>query len=327
MTTLSARDTILKLFRKTKGCFLSSAQISSELGVSRNAVWKQIENLRELGYQIKAVPSQGYQLVSSPDTLLPEEIQIDLETKCIGREIRYFPETDSTNLQATKLGESGAVEGLVVIADQQSQGKGRLGRKWISPPNVNLYASILLRPRILPSEAPQLTFLSAVGICRAIEQLAGLNPKVKWPNDITLHEKKVAGLLNEMNSETDQVNFVVLGMGVNLNMSVGQFPKELAYPATSLAIELGHPVSRIAFTRALLHHIDLLYSDYLLDGISTVRKAWTERCDWVGRRVEVNCHTQIITGVVQGLGNDGALLVATECVIIEEVLAGDVQLV
>ena len=327
MTTLSARDTILKLFRKTKGCFVSSAQISSELGVSRNAVWKQIESLRGLGYQIKAVPSRGYQLIRSPDTLLPEEIQLNLQTKCIGLEIRYFPETDSTNLQATKFGESGAKEGLVVIADQQSQGKGRLGRKWFSPPKVNLYASILLRPRILPFEAPQLTFLSAVGICRAIEQLTDLSPKVKWPNDITLHGKKVAGLLKGMNWETDQVNFVVLGMGVNLNMTPGQFPKQLAYPATSLAIELGHSVCRIAFTRALLHHVDLLYSDYLLHGISTVRKAWTERCDWVGRGVEVDCHNQTITGVVQGLGNDGALLVATKDGIVEEVLAGDVRLI
>ena len=325
MRNPAPRETILSLFSQTPDGFVSGERISEELGVSRTAVWKHIRNLRQAGYQIEAIPSRGYQLIQSPDVLLPEAIQAGLECKLVGSRVCCLEATDSTNLQACRMGDEGAVDGLVVIADRQSSGKGRLGRQWESPGGVNLYASILLRPPILPFEAPKLTFLSAVAVCRAINLCTGLQATVKWPNDVLLNGAKVAGLLNEMSSETDQVHYVVLGIGVNLNMSAEQFPEDLRYPATSLAMIAGQPVSRLDFTRALLQETDALYQTYLEQGSVPILSAWSELCDLTGKSVQVDCNEVKIEGVMTGLAEDGALLVRTATGKIESVYAGDVR--
>ena len=169
----ATRETILKLFHSRGDAFVSGAELCGILGVSRTAVWKQIGALRALGYAIEAVPSRGYRLLASPDNLLAAELQADLETRSIGRDIAFYDRTDSTNLRAAELAEAGAVEGTVVVAEEQTRGKGRLGRQWASPAGVNLYLSVLLRPPILPWDAPQLTFLSAVAVARCIADEAG----------------------------------------------------------------------------------------------------------------------------------------------------------
>lgn len=319
------RETILSLFSLTPDGFVSGEHISTTLGISRTAVWKHIRNLRQAGYLIEAIPSRGYQLLSSPDVLMPESIQASLDCRLIGSRVRCFDEIDSTNLQAARLGDEGAADGLVVIADRQSSGKGRMGRQWESPGGVNLYASILLRPPILPFEAPKLTFVSAVAVCRAITSCTGLQPTVKWPNDILLHGAKVAGLLNEMSSETDQVHYVVLGIGVNLNMRQEQFPDDLRYPATSLFMVSGRIVSRLDFTRTLLHEIDILYQMYLEQGSAPIMSAWAELCELTGKAVQVDCNDRQITGTMIGLAEDGALLVKTGAGKIESIYAGDVR--
>jgi BirA family biotin operon repressor/biotin-[acetyl-CoA-carboxylase] ligase len=325
MKTPAPRETILSLFRQTPDGFVSGERISNDLGVSRTAVWKHIRNLRQAGYQIEAIPSRGYQLQQSPDVLMPEAIQSGLACQLVGSRIVSLDEADSTNLQACRLGDEGADDGLVVIADRQSSGKGRMGRRWESPGGVNLYASILLRPPVLPFEAPKLTFLSAVAVCRAINNCTGLQSTVKWPNDILLNGAKVAGLLNEMSSETEQVHYVVLGIGVNLNMRAEQFPDDLRYPATSLAIATGKAVSRLAFTRSLLQELDNLYQTYLEQGSVPIFTAWTELCDLTGKRVQVDCNNLLIEGTMVGLGDDGALLVRTSAGKIESIYAGDVR--
>ncbi len=325
MKTPAPREAILSLFHQTPDGFVSGERISDELGVSRTAVWKHIRNLRQAGYQIEAIPSRGYQLQQSPDVLMPEAIQSGLDCQLVGSRIISLEEADSTNLQASRLGDEGADDGLVVIADRQSSGKGRMGRQWESPGGVNLYASILLRPPVMPFEAPKLTFLSAVAVCRAIKNCTALQPTVKWPNDILLNGAKVAGLLNEMSSETDQVHYVVLGIGVNLNMRAEQFPDDLRYPATSLAIASGKVVSRLAFTRSLLQELDALYQLYLEEGSAPVFTAWTELCDLTGKRVQVDCNNLLIEGTMVGLGDDGALLVRTSAGKIESIYAGDVR--
>lgn len=322
--TTSLRETILRLFRETSTGFLSGAEISRTLGVSRTAVWKQIETLREMGYTVEAIPSKGYRLLQSPDVLLAEELRCGSTGQVIGREVQILQTTDSTNLQAMALGDSGAPEGLVVIADQQTAGRGRLGRSWISPGGVNLYLSVLLRPPILPAAAPQLTFLSAVAVCRTIEEIADLQPQVKWPNDILLGGRKVAGLLNEMSSETDRVHHVVLGIGVNLNMERQDLPTQLRYPATSVAIEAGRSVSRLEFARTLLRCLDDLYAAYLKDGGRPLLTAWEAYCDWTGQMIEVDCQQHLIKGLMLGLDEDGALLVKTATGV-ERIWAGDVR--
>lgn len=317
---------ILDIFRAAAGKVVSGEDLSALLQVSRTAVWKHIKALKVLGYRIDAVPSQGYRLLHSPDILVPAEIYAGLDTARVGKRILCFAETDSTNLVAFKLAEEGAEEGTVVIADCQKRGKGRLGREWASPSGVNLYCSVILRPSILPVSAFQLTFLSAVAVCRAIERTTILLPRIKWPNDILINGRKIAGLLNEMSAETEKVNFVVLGIGVNLNMRREQFPDELRHPASSLFLEGGGTVSRVSFIHSLLKELDLLYDLYLGEGDGSIRKEWLVRCNMLGQTVMVSSGAAALTGTVSGVDDNGALLVLLPDGKVERVLSGDVKI-
>jgi BirA family transcriptional regulator, biotin operon repressor / biotin---[acetyl-CoA-carboxylase] ligase len=325
--TRSLNQQILELFREKRGGLVSGEELSGVLQVSRTAVWKHIKTLKELGYRIEAVPSQGYRLVASPDLLVPTEIAAGLKSARIGRHIFCFKETDTTNEVAFKLAEEGAEEGTVVVAETQRRGKGRLGRRWESPPGVNLYCSIVLRPPILPLKAAQLTFLSTVAVARAVAATTSQRAFIKWPNDLLINGRKVAGLLNEMSAETEKVNFVVLGIGVNINMHRDQFPAELRHPATSLFLEEGQPVSRLAFTRALLEALDALYDTYLLHGYGAVREEWLARCNFLGRQVRISFQEKELAGAAEGIDEDGALLVRLADGKIERVLAGDVTII
>lgn len=323
MTT--ACGAILRLFREQDG-FVSGETISRELHVSRTAIWKQINGLRKLGYVIEAVPSRGYYLKSAPDVLSVEEIAAHLNAATIGRHIICLGVSASTNSDAFRLAEQGADEGTVVLADSQSSGKGRMGRVWSSPAGVNLYCSIILRPGGMPYEAPQLTFLSAVAVARAIEQASGLNPEIKWPNDVLINGKKVAGLLNEMSAETDGINFVILGIGVNLNMTIEQFPADLRHPATSLLLETGRPISRAAFTAVMLNELDRLYGDFTSHGFAPVREEWQRRCNAHGRQLTVSDGgAEIARGMFAGIDGSGALLVQETDGTINRILSGDVR--
>jgi len=324
VTPLAQR--ILAIFRAREGGIVSGEELSVFLNVSRTAVWKHIKSLKALGYRIDALPSQGYRLMASPDILLPAEIAAGLATARLGKRLLCFAETDSTNMIAFRLAEEGAEEGTVVIADAQRRGKGRLGREWSSPPGVNLYCSVVLRPPIPPVAAYQLTFLSAVAVARAVERTTSLSPRIKWPNDILINGRKVAGLLNEMGAETEKVNFVVLGIGVNLNMRRDQFPRELRHPASSLLLEGGREVGRVSFIQALLRELDLLYGLYLSKGDEEIRAEWLARCDIVGRTVMVSCRDYTLTGTVTGIDDNGALLVRLPSGVEEQVLSGDVTI-
>jgi len=318
---------ILELFRSGDG-FVSGETLSRLLGVSRTAVWKHVKGLRASGYRIEAVPAKGYRLLASPKTLNRLDITAGLATRRIGSQVSCLKETESTNSVAFRLAEEGAPEGTVVIADAQTAGKGRLGRIWLSPPGVNVYLSVVLRPPITPLAACQLTFLSVVAVARAIEKCTPLTPQIKWPNDILISGKKVAGLLNEMNAETEKVNFVVLGIGVNLNMRLAQLSEGvLRHPATSLLEEGGVEVERVPFIRTLLEELDELYERFLREGEGPVRAEWLARSRIGGRTVRVSCGEREFTGVVQGVDQFGALLVELSDGTLETVLSGDVTLI
>jgi BirA family biotin operon repressor/biotin-[acetyl-CoA-carboxylase] ligase len=321
-----AAATILRLFREAGGGFVSGELISRELQISRTAVWKHINGLRAAGYKIEAIPSRGYHLLSRPDLLSLDEVRENLHTTCIGRQLVCLPETVSTNADAFRLADAGAEEGTTVIADGQSGGKGRRGRVWSSPAGVNLYCSVVLRPAILPHEAPQLTFLSAVAVARAIEQTTALKPEIKWPNDLLIAGRKVAGLLNEMSAETDGINFVILGIGVNLNMTQAQFPPDVRTPATSLLLERGIPVNRALFAATMLAELDLLYAGFLSHGFGPVRDEWQRRCNANGREVIVSeAGVESVRGMFDGIDSDGALLVRSTGGSVERILNGDVR--
>jgi BirA family biotin operon repressor/biotin-[acetyl-CoA-carboxylase] ligase len=318
---------ILQLFRNEAG-YISGEYLSRELGVSRTAVWKHITALRHSGYGIEAVPSRGYRLISSPDVINLHEVTAQLAGTTIGRQLELFKLTASTNADAFRLAENGAVEGTVVIADGQSAGKGRRGRIWSSPAGVNLYCSVVLRPLIMPHEAPQLTFLSAVAVARAIELTTNLIPEIKWPNDLLISGKKVAGLLNEMSAETDGINFVILGIGVNLNMTAGQFPNDLRHPATSLLLESGSGVDRSRFVSTMLNELDRLYRDFQAEGFGPVREEWQRRCNANGHQVIVSdSGTDCTGGMFIGIDTDGALLLRSDDDALHRITCGDVRVI
>ncbi len=325
--TRSTDQKLIEFFRGNPGETISGEELGNLLKISRTAVWKHIKALKELGYRIKAVPSRGYLLESCPDTLIAEEISAGLETKRIGRKLFCFEKTDSTNLAAFQLAEQGAEEGTVVIAEEQSRGKGRLGRHWESPGGVNLYCSIILRPPIMPSMAPQLTLLSSVAVARTIEMITPLLPRIKWPNDILVNGMKVSGMLNEMSAEMEKINFIVLGIGVNLNMQREQFPNDLRYPSSSLFLESGKMVNRVNFTRALLTAYDQLYDVYLRKGIVSVREQWIARSAFLGKKVKVSFQGNELAGVAVGVDDYGALLLERDDGGIEKILAGDVSII
>ncbi|GAB4182069.1 MAG: biotin--[acetyl-CoA-carboxylase] ligase [Geothermobacteraceae bacterium] len=325
MPTREVRQHLLRLLREAEDGHVSGAALSRTLGMSRAAIWKQIEVLRSRGYRIEAVPSRGYRLAEEPDLLSEEQLRSHLEGCGIGKRVVCFDQTDSTNIQALRLVEEGAEEGTVLVADSQQAGKGRLGRAWVSPPGVNLYTSVILRPDIPPWQAPQLTFVAAVALVRAIEQVCGLSARVKWPNDVLVDGAKVAGVLSELLADMDRVRAVILGIGLNVNMSRGQLPETLRYPATSLALASGRPSwSRLQLACALYRQIDELYRVYLGRGFEPIRLAWEASCDLVGRQVQVSSGEDLLVGRCAGIDQDGALLLSGGGAT-KRVLAGDVR--
>ncbi len=322
---MTSRDKILSLFRTHPDQYLSGQEISRLLNISRAAVWKQVKALRQLGFEIEAKHSQGYRLLAAPDLLLAAEIENGLNCQYIGQSVISLSETDSTNVQARRLAEEGVLEGTVVVADRQSAGRGRLGRRWESPSGVNLYCSILLRPKIPVQQAPQLTFLSAVAVAETLNKICQLSAKVKWPNDIVVNGAKISGLLNEMSAETEQIHFVILGIGVNLNMLEDQFPDKLKYPATSAFLETGKLVNRLIFLQEFLQCLDKYYSEFLREGFVPIRRRWENLCNMMNMQVEVDQGSGNLCGTVVGLDAEGALRVQLDNGQIERILAGDVS--
>ncbi|MFQ5352312.1 MAG: biotin--[acetyl-CoA-carboxylase] ligase, partial [Candidatus Binatia bacterium] len=273
--------------------------------------------------------SCGYRLVYCPDALIEEEIRPLLRPRGLYTRLVCFARTASTNKDAFECGRRGEAEGLVVIADEQSAGRGRLGRQWESVPGVNLYLSVLLRPDIPPAHAPQLSLVAAVAVASALSEI-GLEPAIKWPNDVLLGGRKVCGVLTEIEAETDRVGFVVVGIGVNLNSEAEHFSEDLRDTATSVLIHSGRSVDRVAFVASLLGHLERLYATYTHEGFSAIAPQWEARSSLRGRAVTVVVAGRRLRGQCVGIDTDGALLVkedsAGRSVPPTRVLAGDVTL-
>jgi BirA family biotin operon repressor/biotin-[acetyl-CoA-carboxylase] ligase len=306
---------------------VSGAELAEQLGISRAAVWSRIEELRKVGYDIEAGPHSGYRIAGEPDALLADDLLSRLgKTKVIGRDIRVFGRTTSTNDVIEKLARDGVKEGVVVFAESQTKGRGRLGRQWISPERKGLWFSILLRPDLRPQEATQLTVASATALRRAIQAETGLHPEIKWPNDILVGGKKVAGILTELSAELDKVRHVILGIGVDVNLSPNEFPPELKKTATSLKIEAGETISRPELAAALMRELDADYLRICAGKFSTVAIEWEEHCATIGRDVTVQIGERKIRGRAESLDDAGALLLRTEHGRLEPITGGDVTL-
>ena len=318
---------ILQALRRAGTGFVSGAEISQRLGITRAAIWARIEELRQLGYEISASPHQGYQLRSVPDRLVADDlIGLVAGNHIIGRDIRVFEETNSTNDIVEKLARDGVKEGVVVFAEAQTRGRGRLGRKWLSPARRGLWFSVLLRPDLRPQAATQLTVAAATALCRAIRAQTEQKPQVKWPNDILINGRKVAGVLTELAAEIDHVKHLILGIGVDVNLSASEFPVELKKVATSLKIESGRHLSRLDLAAAILRELDADYQRIQLGRFAEVADEWEEQCITLGHRVRIHIGPREVAGRAEALDDDGALLVRTDHGHLERIIGGDVML-
>lgn len=316
---------ILKLLRESDG-YVSGQRLCEEFGVSRTAVWKVINQLKEEGYHVEAVKNRGYRIVDIPDVMSEEELKSLLtgKTRWAGQEIYYYPDTDSTNIRAKELGEKGAPHGTLVVAGQQSKGRGRRGRGWESPPGCSIYMSILLRPEFLPSKAPMLTLIMAYSVAKALRACTGMEVKIKWPNDIVLNGKKLVGILTEMSTEIDYINHVVIGVGVNVNMA--SFSEEIAKTATSLRIETGEIIKRGALIVEMMKHFEQNYEMYLkTEDLSGIREAYNGLLVNCGKEVRILGAKEPYQAVALGINDSGELLVRKQDGSQEAVYAGEVS--
>jgi BirA family transcriptional regulator, biotin operon repressor / biotin---[acetyl-CoA-carboxylase] ligase len=315
---------ILQFLAEGGDGYISGEALSNRLGLSRTAVWKHVEGLRLKGYRIEAVPAKGYRLVGRPDRLSALEIQPLLSTRALGRVLHHHDTVGSTNAAAFRLAQDGAPHGTVVVAEQQTAGKGRRGRAWVSPPGLNLYFSAILRPELPPQRAPELTLVAAVALAETLRE-TGAEAAIKWPNDVQLAGRKVAGILTELSAEPERVHFVIVGVGVNLNAGQEHFPEELRTLATSLFQTLGRPVPRALFAAALWNRLETWLDTYLATGFDVVRARWKALSSTLGQQVRVRTDRGDWEGFAEDIDPTGALLVRVADGRVERVLAGDVE--
>lgn len=320
-----SEELVLAFLAEAGDEFVSGEAISDKLGLSRAAVWKHVNALRSQGYRIEAVPARGYRLLEIPDRLGELEVRPLLNTHDVGQALHWYEEVGSTNDVAKELADEGALHGEVVIAERQSAGRGRRGRSWSSPPRKNLYLSVVLRPDLPPARAPEVTLLAAVAVCQAVRRAGVASAAIKWPNDVLASGRKLAGVLTEMAAEVERVQWLVVGIGVNVNAAAGDFPDELRELATSLLIERGDPVPRALFAAALLTALEEWLDRHAAEGFAPVRAAWREMSDTLGREVRVRVGSADLVGLAEDVDETGALLVRTASGL-ERVVAGDVEM-
>lgn len=303
------KDKVLALL-KEQNEYISGEEISNRLGVTRAGVWKNINKLKEEGYHIESSTKKGYHLINTPDILTHAELSNIIHTEILGKNICCYEEVDSTNQTVKVLARQGAKEGTVVIADKQLMGKGRLGKTWESPSGTGIWMSILLRPNIIPAQASQLTLLAGLNMCEAIQRVTGLECKIKWPNDIVVNGKKVCGILTEMSAELDRINYVILGIGVNVNTK--SFPTELSH-ATSLSIAGGKDYLRRYIVKEFLQLFETDYMRYKDEkSIEIFLERYRASCITLHNHVKVIAAEREYIAYTKDIGQDGSLIVIDE---------------
>jgi BirA family transcriptional regulator, biotin operon repressor / biotin---[acetyl-CoA-carboxylase] ligase len=320
------REMLLQVFSESAGEFVSGQKLSTLLGVSRTAVWKHIEDLRSEGYELEAVRKRGYRITKKPDKISSNEIQLGLRSKFMGRNIHFENEVTSTQKVAHELATSGAKEGTIVVADRQTQGRGRMARTWHSPKQKGIWMSMIVKPILPLNMTPQLTLLTAVAIVQAIEELTGLHPQIKWPNDILVNKKKLVGILTELQAEADQVHSVIIGVGMNVNHAEEDFPEELRKIATSIKLETGEFCDRAAIIQAILYHFEKLYLTYLEHGFKPIKLLWESYSFSLNQRLTARTLAGVKHGVSLGIDDEGVLLLKTDEGQIEKIYSADIEI-
>ncbi len=314
---------VLKFLREKHDC-ISGDYIAKKLNVSRTAVWKYINQLERYGYVISKLKGKGYRLVTTPDKLYAWEIDECRNTGIMGKKIIHRDVVDSTNTLAFKLALAGEDEGTCVVAESQERGKGRLGRKWCSPIEKNIYLSIIVRPPIHPAVVYPVTFLSSLAVYDTIEETTGEKPVLKWPNDVLMHGKKLCGTLLELSTEADMVRFVIIGIGFNVNMDIDDMDEEIRQKASSLSMETKKIYARVPLCGMLLNNLEKYYLLFRNKGEEEICRIWEERAAIKGKYMEINQMEESYRGICEGLSRDGAILLNIDGRT-QKIIAGDVR--
>lgn len=320
---MDLKSKILALLRKSNE-YVSGQELCENFGVSRTAVWKAVNTLKEEGYEIEAIKNKGYKLTSYPDVIHKSEITSRLHTKWMGKELTYIEETGSTNVDVKKLAEAGAPQGTIVVADCQNAGKGRRGRSWNSPSGTSISFSILLKPQMEPNQAPMITLLMAMAVAKAVQETCGLEAQIKWPNDVVVNQKKICGILTEMTMEADYIHYVIVGTGINVNQD--QIPEELKTSATSLYLEKGRKVLRADVLVQVIDNFEEYYESFLEQGdLSALWNEYNDMLVSMDKEVRVLDPKGEYSGISRGINKKGELLVELENHQITPVYAGEVS--
>jgi BirA family biotin operon repressor/biotin-[acetyl-CoA-carboxylase] ligase len=323
-TTDRRIDALLTLLAENSTIVISGAKIAKEIGVTRQQVWRWIEKLRELGVRVKGHPSSGYHIERTPDILVPQLLSHRLHGTAFARRIYHFFKVDSTNTVAMHLGEEGEPHGAVVLAEEQTAGRGRAGRSWISEKSAGIHCTVLLRPAISPAHAPLLTLVAGLAARDAAAEELDMVPDIRWPNDLLVGGRKFSGILTEMHAEPDRMHYAVIGIGINVNQT--KMPAELADMATSLRMASGKIHSRLELLIRLLRYLDRYYNQFLSEGADPILHRFAEVSSYFrGKRVRITTATETFTGTTAGLEPSGVLrVVRDDGRGTEAVLSGDV---
>ncbi|WP_062356419.1 biotin--[acetyl-CoA-carboxylase] ligase [Bacillus kwashiorkori] len=324
----SVRKQILDAFRQAGDQFLSGEELARTIGCSRTAVWKYMEELRKDGFQLEAVRKKGYRIIDVPHHFSVNEFYLGLTTEKIGRNLLFFDSISSTQEMAKQRALKGDQEGTIIIADEQTAGRGRMNRQWHSNKGTGIWASLIIRPKIPIQKAPQITLLTAVAIAKAIEEITpnDVSIEIKWPNDIILNGKKVCGILTELQAEENRIQSIIIGFGLNVNQQRADFPQQLEQLATSLSIETNLHFSRSKLLQLICLQFEKLYDTYLKTGFSVIKILWESYSNSIGKTITARTISGNYTGTALGITEDGVLLLQDEKKEIHYIYSADIEI-
>lgn len=321
----STRNQLIELLAANEKHYISGQALSEKLHISRSAVWKHMNELKKDGYSIEGVPNKGYKIIDYPEKITANTLKWGLATKWLGKTMVHKRITVSTQLIAHELARANDAHGTVVIADEQSGGKGRMDRAWHSSKHKGIWMSLILKPPIPPYLAPQLTLVAATVLADVISRLTSLRAQIKWPNDILINGKKVAGILTEMQAEQDQIQYVVMGMGINVLQDKQDFPDQLHTQATSLKIESNDKWDLKTFIHAILETFEDVYMSYMDNGFATIKRSWESYGFKIGERIVIHTLKDQWQAIFYGIAEDGALLIKNNEGQIQKLYSGEID--
>src|SRR5690625_662128 len=321
----STRNQLINLLAKNQDNYISGQSLSEELKISRSAVWKHMNELKKDGYIIEGLPRKGYRIIDFPNKMSENTLKWGLDTKWMGQEIIHKNSTTSTQTIAHELARDNAKHGTVIIADEQIKGKGRMNRDWLSAKNKGIWMSVILKPSIPPHLAPQLTLLTATVLADVIYKSTLMKPQIKWPNDILINGKKVAGILTEMQAEQDQIQYVVIGIGINTLHELHDLPKDLRNKMTSIKLSTDTVLDSNTFLQSLFTIFESTYSEYIDKGFSEIKLKWESYGFKVGKPISIKTLKRSWTAIFHGIATDGALLVKNSDGTIEKLYSAEIN--